>query len=137
MSIRTSIMIDLSLIFDNDTDTGYVKEQIGLSIAENKDKRDTRISPFKNDNLPGYWSIITGYIETNDLDEVSEKLLDIICPCLEKIKKAQKCFVGRAKFMVVVKIVDNIPSLYFSRKFLDVVEYLGAEIDVDIYAELA
>ena len=136
MDEKTVIRAHLYLDFDNETDTAFVKDQIGILSADCIDKKSRRKSPFKDDNLPGSWSVVTETIETYELEDVTKMLLEIINPYLDKIKNMLDSYDGKAVFLIVTEMVDNTPALCFNREFLEVVEYLRAEIAIDMYAEL-
>jgi hypothetical protein len=134
---KTELRMELNLIFDNYSDMSLITKKIGMNPSAEKCKKDTRKSPFKDGNLPGYWSIETDNFETLDLSEVTKYLVEKMNPYLEKIKSALQEYDGEARFCVVAEMEDSIPALYFNRDFLEMVEYLKADIDIDMYGDLA
>lgn len=146
MNNRTCIMLELSLVFDNDTDVENVTKEIGIAPSDSKNKNMARSNPFyraekkprdwpyQGEKMPGYWEINTGYIESLDFEKVADCLLSKIQSHLPTMKRILKRHSGIAQFCVVPKIYDGeTPSLCFTRSFLEAVEFLNATIDIDMY----
>jgi len=80
------------------------------------------------------WEYSTGFVETLFFEEVSTK---IEITLIDKISKLQE-YIKRSKLSVsiniIVEIVDEqVPSLHFNLSFINMVNKLGAEIDIDTY----
>lgn len=126
-------MLELTLYFDNECDVQVISEQIGITSAQFKSKKEQRKSPNRDDNLEGFWRCSTEYIETLEFEDVSSQLLRTIAPFLEKIQYARKKYEGQARLDIVVEVGKIKPSLYLDREFLVLVEQLEADIDIDMY----
>lgn len=128
------IFMECSLIFDNDTDMEQITNEIGIAPSSFKNKRNQRKSPFKDDNLEGYWSIKTKKIITYDFDDVAKEMIEIIKPYLEKMKEMITKYDGTVHFGIVPYFYKNYtPAFYFEKEFLDIVNYLSATIEIDMY----
>lgn len=131
---KTNIKVDLSLCFDNDFNVYSISKTINIAASECKNRNETRINPITKQQNCGFWSIETECIETYDLKEALEKILNKIEGSIAEIKKILIDNNGVAIFHIVPTIKKNrVPALYFERKFLDAVDMLNAEIDIDIY----
>lgn len=130
----TVIMLELNLYFDNDTNMQEISQQIGLEPTQSVNKANRRKSPFKDDNLEGYWQISTGYIKTYYFEEVSKALIGKITPYLNKIKYVLDTYDGSADFCIVPEFNKNkTPAICFDKDFLNVVNYLNTTIQIDMY----
>jgi Domain of unknown function (DUF4279) len=80
------------------------------------------------------WRFETGFIETLFLDGVLKNLIDIFENKVEIIKNFIKNNDLRVKVFIVIEIYDEEkPAIYFDSNFLNFINGLGAEIDVDMY----
>lgn len=130
------IRIDFSLIFDNDISMEVITKEIGFFPTDCKDKKNQKKSLFKDDTLEGYWSIETDAIRTFFLEDVTKILINTIKPHLEKIKDAVEKYSGTVDFCIVSEFSSlDTPALCFDREFLDVVNFLNATIQFDIYVK--
>lgn len=128
------IYMEFSLIFDNDTSMELITKEIGLNPTSFKDKKEQRKSPFKDDNLEGFWSIQTEEIDTFYFEEVSKIMVDLIKPYVSKIKRLMTKFNGSADFCIVPHFYPlDTPAICFNREFLDIVNDLNATIQIDMY----
>jgi len=128
------IFLKCNIWFDNDTSMETVTEEIGLFPSSCRDKKDQRKSPFKDDNLEGCWCVRTNEIETFDLEDVTKVLVSIIKPYLKQIKETVIKYNGFVDFLIVPEFYPlEPPALCFDREFLDVVNYLNATIQIDMY----
>ena len=130
------IYIQCNLLFDNDTDMDIITKEIGLNPTSCKNKKEQRKSPFKEGNLEGFWSIETEKVETFLLEDVTKIMVKKIKPYLTQIKQVIKKYQGEVDFLIVPDFVClDTPALCFDREFLDVVEFLNATIQIDMYVE--
>ena len=130
------IYMECNLIFDNDTDMDIVTKEIGLQPTSCKNKADQRKSPFKDDNLEGYWSLATNKISTFDLEEVTKIMVQMLDPYLSKIKDVVTQFQGDVVFMIVPDFTSlEKPGLNFDREILDVINYLKATVQIYMYID--
>ena len=93
------------------------------------------MSPFnKNEHLEGYWSLVTDTFEELDIKPVIDDLLSKLEGKLEIIKEIGKENNGEVCFEIVpIFEKDNLPAIYFEKRFLNIVNYLDAVIDIDMY----
>lgn len=134
MEKKPKIFMECNLIFDNDTDMNLITKAIGIAPTSLKNKSEQRKSPFKDDNLEGYWSIQTNTFETFSLEDVTRNMMAIIKPHLDKMRKAVVNYDGSVDFMIVPEFfINDKPALVFDREFLDVVAYFNATVQIDMY----
>ena len=108
---------------------------IFIKPSDCKRKNETRMSPFnKNEHLEGYWSLVTDTFEELDIKPVIDDLLRKLEGKLEIIKEICKENNGEVCFEIVpIFEKDNLPAIYFEKRFLNIVNYLDAVIDIDMY----
>ena len=121
-----------NLLFDNDTDMEETSREIGLTPNEYMNKKEQQKSPFKDDNLEGFWTFKIGGIKTYNLEDITKIMVDTLNPFLPKIKQTIKRYEGRIDFLIVPELHHNYkPALSFNRDFLDIVHFLNATIQID------
>ena len=107
---------------------------MGLEPTDCKLRKETTISPLTNKQIEGYWNIKTEEKEEADLKIILDDLLGIIKDKIKLIKEICDENDGIVIFDIVSFFdATNKPALYFERDFLDIVDYLNATIDIDIY----
>lgn len=80
------------------------------------------------------WQYSTGFIETLDFEDVSNKFEGIFKHKILELKKYLSDKKLEVVFDIVVEIVDDQkPSIHFNKSFLNVINQLGAEVDIDMY----
>ena len=110
----------MNLFFDNNFDVYKIERILNIKPSDCKRKNETRMSPFnKNKHLEGYWSLVTDTFEELDIKPVIDDLLRKLEGKLEIIKEICK--------------ENNLPAIYFEKRFLNIVNYLDAVIDIDMY----
>jgi len=130
------ISIQCNLSFDNDTDMDIITKEIGITPTSYKNKKEQRKSPLKNDNLEGFWSIETEKIETFYLEDVTKIMVEKIQSYLIKIKDIVTKYKGTVDFLIIPDFtLPDTPALCFDREFLDVVKFLNATIQIDMYID--
>ena len=128
------IYVECNLIFDNDTPMEVITKEIRLNPTSCIDKKVRRKSPFKDDKLAGFWSIRTEEMATFYFEEVSKDMVSIIKPFIDKIKYVLDTYYGMVDFCIVPDFIKSEkPAICFNREFLDVVNYLNATIQIDMY----
>lgn len=134
MSNRCTIYAEMHLIFDNDFDVHSITKQLGIVPTECKLRDETRMSPLTNKPIEGFWTLKTEEKEERDLGVVLNELIENISAKLPDIKKICDENGGTVVFDVIPFFDnDSKPALYFERDFLDIVNYLNATIQIDLY----
>lgn len=134
MSNRCTIYAEMHLIFDNDFDVHSITKQLGIVPTECKLRDETRMSPLTNKPIEGFWTLKTEEKEERDLGVVLNELIENISVKLPDIKKICDENGGTVVFDVIPFFDDDSkPALYFERDFLDIVNYLNATIQIDLY----
>ena len=124
------------MIFDNDFDVYSIEKIIGLVPTNCKMRKETRISPLTNKQIEGFWTLKTEEKEERDLNIILQELISKISKKLPEIKNLCEKNNGEVIFDIVASFDDNSkPTLYFEREFLNVVNYLNASIQIDLYVE--
>lgn len=124
------ILGHLTLVGD-DFDTALVTKLIGRPPTRVREKTDVLCYG----QLFGHceWGVETEYIETDDLQPVSDLLREMInCPAQLLRKIAQDCN-AEWKNMYCVKVYDDFPALWFNAEFIQFVAEIGGDIDFDGY----
>lgn len=136
MSHNCTIYAEMHMIFDNDFDVYSIEKIIGLVPTNCKMRKETRISPLTNKQIEGFWTLKTEEKEERDLNIILQELISKISKKLPEIKNLCEKNNGEVIFDIVASFDDNSkPALYFEREFLDVVNYLNASIQIDLYVE--
>ena len=130
-----SIYIEMNLFFDNDYDVYKIEKLLNIEPSDCKRRNETRLSPFdKSKHLDGYWSLMTDTFEELDIKPAMDDLLKKLEGKLEIIKEICKKNNGEVNFEIVsIFEKDNLPAIYFEKRFLNIVNYLDAVIDIDMY----
>nr|WP_288734262.1 DUF4279 domain-containing protein [uncultured Anaerobutyricum sp.] len=130
-----SIYIEMNLFFDNDFDVYKIEKLLNIEPSDCKRRNETRLSPFdKSKHLDGYWSLMTDTFEELDIKPAMDDLLKKLEGKLEIIKEICKKNNGEVNFEIVsIFEKDNLPAIYFEKRFLNIVNYLDAVIDIDMY----
>lgn len=136
MSNHCTIYAEMHMIFDNDFDVYSITKRLGIVPAECKTRSETRISPLTNKHIEGFWTLKTEETEEWDLGVVLNELMGKISAKLPDIKKICDENGGTVVFDIVPFFDGNTePILYFERDFLNIVDYLNATIQIDLYVE--
>lgn len=136
MSNHCTIYAEMHMIFDNDFDVYSITKRLGIVPAECKSRSETRISPLTNKHIEGFWTLKTEETEEWDLGVVLNELMGKISAKLPDIKKICDENGGTVVFDIVPFFDGNTePILYFERDFLNIVDYLNATIQIDLYVE--
>ncbi len=136
MSHNCTIYAEMHMIFDNDFDVYSIEKIIGLVPTNCKMRKETRISPLTNKQIEGFWTLKTEEKEERDLNIILQELISKISKKLPEIKNLCEKNNGEVIFDIVASFDDNSkPALYFEREFLNVVNYLNASIQIDLYVE--
>ena len=131
---KCRIYAEMHLVFDSDFDVYSITHKLGLEPTDCKLRNETTISPLTNKQIEGYWNIKTEEKEEADLKIILDDLLGIIKDKIKLIKEICDENDGIVIFDIVSFFdATNKPALYFERDFLDIVDYLNATIDIDIY----
>ena len=130
-----SIYIEMNLFFNNDFDVYKIEKLLNIEPSDCKRRNETRLSPFdKSKHLDGYWSLMTDTFEELDIKPAMDDLLKKMEGKLEIIKEICKKNNGEVNFEIVsIFEKDNLPAIYFEKRFLNIVNYLDAVIDIDMY----
>ena len=80
------------------------------------------------------WSLVTNTFEELDIKPAIDDLLKMLEGKLQIIKKICEENNGEVCFEIVsIFERDNLPAIYFEKRFLSIVNYLDAVIDIDMY----
>ena len=125
----------MNLFFENDYDVYQIEKLLNIEPSDCKRRNETRLSPFdKSKHLDGYWSLMTDAFEELDIKPAMDDLLKKLEGKLEIIKEICKKNNGEVNFEIVsIFEKDNLPAIYFEKRFLNIVNYLDAVIDIDMY----
>lgn len=134
MSNYCTIYAEMHMIFDNDFDVHSITKHLGIAPTECKSCNETRMSPLTDKPIEGFWTLKTEEKEERDLGVVLNELMGNIFAKLPDIKKICDENGGTVVFDIIPFFDGNSkPALYFERDFLDIVNYLNATIQIDLY----
>ena len=134
MSNYCTIYAEMHMIFDNDFDVYSITKRLGIAPTECKSRTETRMSPLTDKPIEGFWTLKTEEKEERDLGVVLNELMGNIFAKLPDIKKICDENGGTVVFDIIPFFDGNSkPALYFERDFLDIVNYLNATIQIDLY----
>lgn len=134
MGKSCTIYMEMHLIFDNDFDVYSISKPLGIEPTICKLRKETRISPLTNKHIEGFWTLKTEEKEERDLKIILDELMKKIVCQLSEIKNICNENQGTVVFDVVPFFnSDSKPALYFERDFLDIVHYLNATTQIDMY----
>lgn len=124
----------MHLVFDNNYDVYKISNVLELVPHDAKKKNDARINPITQKKNPGYWTIKSDTLCDYDLKNATDNLLNKIKNKLSLIKNLCQVNDGTVVFDFVIYFGANeTPAIYFERDFLEIVHYLNAEIQFDLY----
>ena len=125
---------EMHMVFDNDFDVNEITKMIGIEPTDCKCRCETRVSPLTNKQIDGYWTIRSRVVDEWDLKVVLDDLISLFADKLLEIKAICDNDGGEVIFDIVPSFCpNNTPAIYFDRDFLDVVHYLNATIQIDMY----
>jgi len=128
------IYAEMHLVFDNDFDVNEITRLIKIEPSECKCRWETRISPLTNKQNEGFWTLKSKEKSEWDLKIILEDLLIMFKHKLKEIKDICDEQNGSVIFDIIPSFTpENKPALYFERDFLDIVDYLNATIQIDMY----
>lgn len=134
MSNYCTIYAEMHMLFDNDFDVYSITKRLGIAPTECKSRNETRMSPLTDKPIEGFWTLKTEEKEERDLGVVLNELMGNIFAKLPDIKKICDENGGTVVFDIIPFFDGNSkPALYFERDFLDIVNYLNATIQIDLY----
>lgn len=132
--MKPEMYVEMNLIFDNNYDVYELSNLIGIQPTNVQRKKDTRINPITKENNPGFWSLKTKTFCEYDVTIATDNLLNQIKEKIQLIKMLCEKNQGEVVFDVVVSFYTNeVPAIYFERDFIELVHYLNAEIQLDLY----
>ena len=134
MSNYCTIYAEMHMIFDNDFDVYSITKRLEIAPTECKSRNETRMSPLTDKPIEGFWTLKTEEKEERDLGVVLNELMGNIFAKLPDIKRICDENGGTVVFDIIPFFDGNSkPALYFERDFLDIVNYLNAAIQIDLY----
>lgn len=118
------------IIYGFTDDPEEVTVQLGLSPTLTWCQGDI-ISPTTRKHEENGWRLDSPASSNVPLDDQIGRLLALLAPAQRKISEmSEKCTV---EFSCIVYAWKYVPSLNFSKEFLDSISRLGASIDIDLY----
>lgn len=102
-----------------------------LNIAEYKlrSKDSFTIKEFAKD----YWSIDTGYEQSEDINIQIKKIYSKIKAKSDEINKLKNILCAEVGFVITVKQKEDgtLPAIYFEREFISFAATIGADVNMD------
>lgn len=133
---RCSIYAEMHLVFDNDFDVNEVTKVLEIEPTECKCRWETRISPLTDKQIEGFWTLKSREMNERDLKVILDSFVSKFSNKLTEIKDICDKNDGNIIFDIIPSFSPNCkPALYFESEFLDIVNYLNASIQIDMYVE--
>ena len=80
------------------------------------------------------WEYVIDWIETLDIEDCTNAFIKTFSAKVILIQEYIRAHHLEAKIDFVIKVYnDNSPAIYFNRPFLNLINILEAEIDIDLY----
>ena len=131
---KTRIMLEIVLRFKGEVDVYALTDIIGLSPTQLKNMSEIKRNSYCEEKTPAFWCFDTGYIQNTQFDEIADAFINHIQPHLVAIKNVLSEQGRSAHFCIVPEIIrKDKPSIYINKNFLDVIHYLDATVDIDMY----
>jgi len=132
MSTEVKVMFFLS---SEDLDPGIVTRVTKISPTDEWRKGDPIASRNGLVRKDGRWEISTGYQESLDAEVQLNSIYGTIVESRQDLKELIEKHRLYAKFDVVIKIGADTPAFFLGKELLDLIHYLGAVIEVDLYVK--
>lgn len=128
------IYAEMYLKFDNDFDVNTITEILQIQPYKCVNRIDTRINPITKQHNPGYWMLKSRTFNNFDAKYAIDDLISNIEDKVPLIKEICTANNGEVAFEIVPSFYyKDTPAIYFKRKFLRLVSYLDAEMEIDMY----
>lgn len=129
---KTSIKVEFD-IYGNEFNPSEITEKLKTQPNITYLKGDV-VKSEKNVRKETSWSLETKYIETLDINDVLDQIMVSISDKADILKQIRKTYNVKILFMIVIRIENNeIPAIYFNKKFVEFAGYIGAEIGFDTF----
>jgi len=129
---KTTVMIEFS-IYGEEFKPNYITEQLGIMPSETYLKGEI-IRNGRAERKETAWTISTGYEVSIDINEQLEKIMLLLEGKIDKLVELKDSLCLNMLFMIVVKIENNeVPAMYFKKRFIDFASRIGAEVGFDTY----
>ena len=129
---KTTVMAEFSIIGDD-----FVPQNITNQLKITPEKYWIKGDVIKGKNIKRRetcWTISTGYEESFDISQQLYKVVNLLTKKKNMLNQLKDQYKLEYLFSVVVKIENNEkPAMYFERDFIEFVNELEAEIDIDLY----
>lgn len=134
MSLET--YAEMHLVFDNDYDVRVITELTKIMPYNCQRKCETRINSKTQKHNPGFWTVRSDTFSEPDINIVIDNLISKVEGGLFQIRRVCNENQGKVVFDIVpIFDSNNVPAIYFNKDFLDIVCYLNAEIQLDMYMD--
>ena len=134
MIVKPKMYVEMNLIFDNNYNVYEISNVIGIQPTTVKRKNDTRVNPLTQENNPGFWTLKSDTFCGYDMKIATNNLIYQIKDKIQLINELCEANQGKVVFDVVASFyVNEEPAIYFERDFIELIHYLNAEIQLDLY----
>ncbi|HBU84372.1 MAG TPA: DUF4279 domain-containing protein [Paenibacillus sp.] len=129
---KTEVMAYFSLLGD-EFDPNYVTSILKIEPTNTAYKGD--IINKKHRIKETSWTLGTDYEESLDINHQLTKVVDLLRNKVKEINSIRNENRLSTKFFIVIRIEEGkTPALYLNSDFIEFVNMIHAEIDVDLYA---
>jgi hypothetical protein len=132
---KTQVMVNLSF-YGDDFPTGKVSEMLEITPTETYKKGD--VIPHRSTNLyrkETSWNLKTDYQDSLDVNNQLKQIISKLCNKTAIINEIKNTFSIESTIFIVVKIEEgNTPAFYLGKDIIKFAANIGAEFDIDMYA---
>lgn len=134
--MKPKIRAEMHLLFENDFDVNEITRQTGIMPTECKRREETRVNPITKQKNAGYWTLASKECEGYDVAVAINDLLALFVKKMSEIKKICEENGGEVIFDIVTDFsAYDEPAICFDKEFLKIVNFLSAEIQIDMNAK--
>ena len=127
--LNNSININFYICASN---LDFTDIDILLNVKERK-TRSKESFPFEG-FAKDYWSIETGYQQSNDLNVQIDQIVLILANKIETINKICKKYNAVCGFCIIIKCENRkriLPAIYLEKEFISLAAQLNAKVNFD------
>lgn len=136
MLMYPKIYAEMHLVFNNNYNVNVISKETGITPYCCQRMFETRINALTQEHHPGFWTVRSDTFTEYDVKIVLDNLISKVKGKLSQIKKICIENNGMVFFDIVPTFLPNgVPAIYFDRDFLDIVDFLNAEIRIDMYID--
>jgi len=129
---ETNIMVEFNIVGDY-FEIDLISEKLMIEPAEYYNKGD-KVGDKDKKRKETCWSINTGYEASLDINNQLEKIVSLIEPKRNELKKVKELYQLDYHFCIVIRVENNqSPAIYLEKEAIEFANDIGADFDFDLY----